>query len=676
MALMSTGLEDLRSKEMLQPNHSSGSRTVSMLLDDYNDLETLPSRDNQQRQSDNDFDNEAMLSVQLKNVAGKAELRNIPGSIPLSSYPNFTVTSKVQTAKSISRDKLNGPEKSLSLHSSLKQSHFVTTIDEKGQPESPRDSSQNFVAQSNTSNGPLSSVHPINIISAMDIEPSSSDPSSQQDPSGTSENIPGDETLKESTNARENHEKEVFLSTDQPRLINTYGNPSPYMKAENSDYHSDNQSSEANREVKSTINIWKYIYFGTLAGAIVMLLVTASVKFINDFKLSQKQQLESNDFMNAFEHFDNATKGDLLKYFTDKYGLLQTELELENKTSTRRQIGLEQGWLTGPVQGVENNFVKINPKFKNDKEIQSLMESDNLKQTFYCLAYAPRGVIEPQCGANERDILLDVARMSKVTNKIRTYGTQCNQTAMILEAIKELHVNMTVSMGVWIGEDNFVNEKQIQNMRELLLKYPISMFDSIFVGNEVLFREDKSVSELVNLIKNVKDYLLSIGYEKIPVGTSELGSLMNEKIVNACDFISVNIHPFFSGISAGKAKDWTLNYLSNQVLPLLGNSHDKTIVISETGWPYSGGEYENAVANHTEMQLFLSDWICETRRDRIYSIYFEAFDEPWKEIFYEGSQKWETNWGFFDSARQVKKNITIPGTCVKSREVTKAFLNV
>ncbi|KAF6007743.1 hypothetical protein HII13_004414 [Brettanomyces bruxellensis] len=169
--------------------------------------------------------------------------------------------------------------------------------------------------------------------------------------------------------------------------------------------------------------------------------------------------------------------------------------------------------------------------------------------------------------------------MSKVTNKIRTYGTQCNQTAMILEAIRQLHVNLTLSMGIWIGEDTFINDKQFDDMRDLLNKYPETMFDSIFVGNEVLYREDKSVDELAS--------------------TASLRKLARQKVV-----------------------------------------------ISEIGWPYTGGEYESAIANYTEMQLFLNDWICEAQNNKIYSIYFEAFDEPWKEIFDDGSQRWETNWGF------------------------------
>ncbi|QOU18930.1 hypothetical protein BRETT_004151 [Brettanomyces bruxellensis] len=677
---MSTNSESFTSKDKLMFNDSPGSRTVSMLLDDYNDLETLPSRDNRPPETDDQLDDNE-ISIQLKDAVGKAELRSIPGSIPLSSYPRITTTVGGST-KSVKSGNTNMQTKSSFRYQNSKVRQFMAqsnisqraghTIESK--KPSSIDGSQQFVPN-NMNNEMLSSVEPINIISPVEIDPSSSDPPSQYDGMTVPDAIPGDETLKENSysgNISPGFEKEEKPNRKFQRAVNMNGEgSSDYSRSKSLDYSFENKNSRNDEKVKSAINIWKYVCVGTLAGAIIMFLVTLSVKFINDSKLPPQQKIQSNDLINAFENSDNRTRDDLLKYFMNKYDLLQNGLKPENITSENEHLMTVQTWLTGPVTGVENNFEKINPEFKNDREIQSLMKADDLKQTFYCLAYAPRGVIEPQCGATQRDILLDIARMSKVTNKIRTYGTQCNQTAMILEAIRQLHVNLTLSMGIWIGEDTFINDKQFDDMRDLLNKYPETMFDSIFVGNEVLYREDKSVDELASLITRVKDHLHSISYERIQVGTSELGSLVNNKILDVCDFVSVNIHPFFSGVSASEGRKWTIHYLKNQVLPLLGNSHDKKVVISEIGWPYTGGEYESAIANYTEMQLFLNDWICEAQNNKIYSIYFEAFDEPWKEIFYDGSQRWETNWGFFDSERQMKKNILIPD-CRKDRKAIQA----
>lgn len=299
---------------------------------------------------------------------------------------------------------------------------------------------------------------------------------------------------------------------------------------------------------------------------------------------------------------------------------------------------------------------------RHDNEIMRLMNNDNLKFMFSGISYSPKGVIEPKCECSQREVLLDIARLSTITNTVRTYGTQCDQAKMVLEAIKKLNLNMKLALGVWIGADNIINNNQIETMKTLLKEYPKEYFHSIFIGNEVLFRGDKTVHELMDYIKYTKNYLSSINKGEIPVGTSEVGSkIVAEHYLNA-DFVGANIHPFFAGIDAKDGTQWSLDYYYGQLIPFAEKFNAKTkLIISEIGWPYSGGTFHKAHAGASDFQRFLNDWLCTAPAEVLKTtFYFEAFDEPWKSIWWTDGKRWETEWGFFTSERQLKPFISIP----------------
>ena len=104
--------------------------------------------------------------------------------------------------------------------------------------------------------------------------------------------------------------------------------------------------------------------------------------------------------------------------------------------------------------------------------------------------------------------MLDLARLSTITTKIRNYGMHCDQSEFILDAIEYMNLNMTLAMGVWIGSNDTVNEEQMNTMKRIVAKYPnpLELINSIYIGNEVLFREDKTRDELIEYIQDAKTF--------------------------------------------------------------------------------------------------------------------------------------------------------------------------
>ncbi|KAL6451856.1 btgC Probable glucan endo-1 [Candida maltosa Xu316] len=303
-----------------------------------------------------------------------------------------------------------------------------------------------------------------------------------------------------------------------------------------------------------------------------------------------------------------------------------------------------------------NSVDGLTDELKQDIEVVALMNAVS-NFMFHGIAYSPNNAMEPACGFTKRDAMLDLAKLSTVTTRIRNYGMQCDQSELILDAIEYMNLNMTLAMGVWIGTNDTVNKEQMDLMKKVVSKYPepSRLINSIYIGNEVLFREDKTRAELLDYIQDAKDFLRVMHIDDIPVGTSEIGSLVDSDLLSSCDVVGANIHPFFAGVPVEYAAAWTLEFLNLQVQPY--NERDTQIVLSEVGWPSGGGTFGEAVASFANLQYFVGDFLCTLRDMPVEYYYFEGFDEPWKEIFWEGNQRWETQWGIFHSDRSSKFNL-------------------
>ncbi|ODV64448.1 glucan 1,3-beta-glucosidase [Ascoidea rubescens DSM 1968] len=221
---------------------------------------------------------------------------------------------------------------------------------------------------------------------------------------------------------------------------------------------------------------------------------------------------------------------------------------------------------------------------------------------------------------------------------------------------------MTLAMGIWIGDDDQINNQQILHMKKILSEYDQKYFDAIYVGNEVLFRNEKTSSQLAQYINQVKSYISQMNYD-IKVGTTEINSKIDPIIVEASDVVGANIHPFFGGDHVKQATSWVLNAFEHQIKPI-NNLVDNPaqLVLSEVGWPSGGGSFLNSVAGYNEMQIFLDTFVCEAKKIDTPWYFFEAFDEPWKEIYYTDDSQWETEWGIFTDDRKLKPGIVLP-TC-------------
>ena len=261
---------------------------------------------------------------------------------------------------------------------------------------------------------------------------------------------------------------------------------------------------------------------------------------------------------------------------------------------------------------------------KNSGEIQALMNNANLHRVFPGVAYTPFNGQYPECITNppsQNNITRDVAVLSQLTKVIRLYGTDCNQTDMVLHALNQLSItDMKIWIAVWLDNNATTNARGLSDMYDIIKRNGADPFSGVVVGNEVLFREQMTVTELGKAAANVKSNLTAKGVS-LPVAIADLGDKWEAELVKQVDVVMSNIHPFFGGPIASKAADWTKNFWTTHDVVLTQGTSKKNI-ISEVGWPSAGGnkcgankcktDTDGSVAGIDELNTFMSDFVCQS----------------------------------------------------------------
>ena len=109
-------------------------------------------------------------------------------------------------------------------------------------------------------------------------------------------------------------------------------------------------------------------------------------------------------------------------------------------------------------------------------QVQAVMNNKDLHKVFPAMDYSPLKTQYPDClgdPPDQNNITLDIAVLSQLTPSVRLYGTDCNQTEMVLEAIKRLEMedSMHIWLGVYLDGNSTTNKRQLSQMWDIIDEY-------------------------------------------------------------------------------------------------------------------------------------------------------------------------------------------------------------
>src|SRR6201991_2532940 len=234
-------------------------------------------------------------------------------------------------------------------------------------------------------------------------------------------------------------------------------------------------------------------------------------------------------------------------------------------------------------------------------------------------------------------IRADLKRLSTMTRAIRLYSST-GGVELVPPIASEF--GLKVMVGAWIDKNADRNKREIEAAISLARRN--SNVIGVVVGNEVVYRGEQEVNDLVEMIKRVKKSV------NVPVTTGEIWHVWGEfpQLANNVDFIAAHVLPYWENFTDKQAVDQAIDRfnLLRDLFP------GKRVVIAEFGWPSSGYNLLNAVPGQFEQASVLRNFV--TRAEAIgmdYNI-VEAIDQPWK--FFEGGVG--PYWGVLNAAREAK----------------------
>jgi glucan 1,3-beta-glucosidase len=200
---------------------------------------------------------------------------------------------------------------------------------------------------------------------------------------------------------------------------------------------------------------------------------------------------------------------------------------------------------------------------------------------------------------------------------------------------------MKTLVGAWLSDNKVDNEKEIEGLIALGKE---GCVDIAAVGNEVLYRNDLTLEELLGYIQRVKDALpgIPVGYVDAYYEFS-----VHPELVEISDVILSNCYPYWEGCDI----DGSLNHMQQMFGQTTDAARGKKVIITETGWPSQGGSLRGAFSSEENaMKYFINTQVWATKAN-IEVFYFSSFDESWK-IGDEGDVG--AYWGLWDKDEKLK----------------------
>lgn len=201
-------------------------------------------------------------------------------------------------------------------------------------------------------------------------------------------------------------------------------------------------------------------------------------------------------------------------------------------------------------------------------------------------------------------IASDVASISAAGfSAIRLYATDCDGLALVGDAALQHDLRLIVGIHVgYEGTDSYIVKEQLASVVEWI-RDRADVAEMLVVGHEAVFNEFATPTELVALVRHVRDLVRAVGFTG-PITAGEPTTTiveMAEEYCAAVDVVAASLHPFFhADVAAESAGDFAAEALA-ALDDVCGGT--KETFAFEVGWPKAGTANDRAVPGVAEQRI-------------------------------------------------------------------------
>lgn len=222
---------------------------------------------------------------------------------------------------------------------------------------------------------------------------------------------------------------------------------------------------------------------------------------------------------------------------------------------------------------------------------------------------------------------------------------QWGTTNSVISAIQAaIDTQTTLLLGIWASSGQTGVNNEITALKAAISQYGSKFTDlvvGISVGSEDLYRITPTAiqngetnpgaqpSELVNYISQVRAAIKGTGLANKPIGHVDTWTAYvnasNSAVVSALDFIGVDAYPYWQTQMANSIGNANATFY-DAYRQTVAAAQGKPVWVTETGWPVSGPQQNQAVASTDNARIYWEDVTCSLIQGNVNLFYYTLQD--------------------------------------------------
>lgn len=231
-----------------------------------------------------------------------------------------------------------------------------------------------------------------------------------------------------------------------------------------------------------------------------------------------------------------------------------------------------------------------------------------------------------------------------VFNSVRLYtNIQAYSQDDPIEAFEAaIDTQTKILLGAWASGTDNIN-KEINALKKAVSKYGTKFTDlviGISIGSEDLYRDSvtgiknkggvgNSPDNIIKFINDYKKAFSDSSLSKVPVGHVDTWDVWTNSsikpVIDAVDFVGVDEYPYYEHDKGNDIKN--SGHLFDRAFDAtVAAVHGKPVWVTETGWPYVGPSWDEAVASVENAKYYWDEVGCRKLFNKVPTFWYNLRD--------------------------------------------------